>query len=294
MIRYDVSPDALEALVEERIPGGLERAKSRTECFRELGRYEERSSIWGEVKPVFMEIQGESKCCFCERQFESGDLGRHELDLEHYRPKGSVRKWACPAELIHEGVTLTDPPGPGSGYHLLAYHLLNYAAACKACNSGLKRDCFPISGRYNLTEDEPESLTDEQPWLIYPIGRLDVDPEKIISFYGIFPMSTSLDRTSRLRGLVTIAFFRLDDVVARKNLMKERARIVYLLRVLLELAEGREGAAAEAAVLVESMLASTSPHANCARSFVRLYRLDPAQATEVADLAATYLHSGSA
>ena len=96
MIRYDVSPDTLEALVEERIPGWLERAKSRTECFRELGRYEERSSIWGEVKPLFMEIQGESKCCFCERQFESGDLGRHELDLEHFRPQGKCQEVDVP------------------------------------------------------------------------------------------------------------------------------------------------------------------------------------------------------
>ena len=46
MIRYYIAPDALDALVEERAPGWLERAKTRTERFREKGRYEEKSSIW--------------------------------------------------------------------------------------------------------------------------------------------------------------------------------------------------------------------------------------------------------
>ena len=206
MIRYDIAPDALDALVEKRVPGWLDRAKSRTEGFRKKGKYEEKSSIWGEVKPVLMEVQGGAKCCFCERQFEAGDLGRHELDIEHYRPKGSVKKWKCPPELVQEGVSLTEPPGSGKGYYLLAYHLLNYAAACKACNSGLKKDYFPIAGKYDLDGEEPERLTDEQPWLLYPIGRLDVDPEEVITFHGIFPKSTSDDRASRLRGLVTIVF----------------------------------------------------------------------------------------
>ena len=294
MIRYDIAPDALDALVEERVPRWLKRAKSRTERFREEGKYKEKSSIWGEVKPLFMEAQGGAKCRFCERQFEAGDLGRHELDLEHYRPKGNVKKWKCPPELVHEGVSLTEPTGSGKGYHLLAYHLLNYAAACKACNSGLKKDCFPIAGEYNLDGEEPERLTDEQPWLLYPIGRLDVDPEEVITFHGIFPKSTSDDRASRLRGLVTIAFFDLDNVIARKNLMKERAHIVSLLHTFLVRAEDRRSTAAEPAALVETMLASTSPHTNCARSFARLFRSDPAQAAEVAGLAETFLHSGSA
>ena len=293
MIRYDIAPDALDALVEERAPGWLERARSRSERFREKGKYEEKSSIWGEVKPVFMEVQGGAKCCFCERQFEAGDLGRHELDLEHYRPKGKVKRWKCPPELVREGVSLTEPPGSGKGYHLLAYHLLNYAAACKACNSGLKKDCFPIAGEYDLDGDDPGMLTGEEPWLLYPLGRLDVDPEEVITFHGIFPNSTSDDQATRLRGLVMIAFFGLDDVIARKNLMKERAHIVCLLHPFLVRAEERGGAGAEPAAFVETMLASTSPHANCARSFARLFRSDPAQAAEVAGLAATFLLSGS-
>ncbi len=96
------------------------------------------------MKPVFIELQGDGKCCFCERQFESGILGRHELDLEHFRPKGNIKEWPCPQSLIVDGVTLTTPPAAGTGYYLLSYHLLNYAVACKACNSGLKKDYFNL------------------------------------------------------------------------------------------------------------------------------------------------------
>ena len=293
MIRYDITPDALCALVEERAPGWLERANSRTNRFREKEEYEEKNSIWGEVKPVFMEVQGGGKCCFCERQFESGNLGRYELDLEHFRPKGNVKKWECPPKLVREVVSLTEPPGSGKGYHLLAYHLQNYAAACKACNSGLKKDCFPIAGEYDLDGGHPGELNGEEPWLLYPLGRLDVDPEEVITFHGIFPRSTSDDPRSRLRGLATIEFFGLDDVIARKNLMKERARIIWLLRTFLPRAEERESAATESASPVERMLSSTSPHTNCARSFARLFRADPAQAEEVAELALSFLLSGS-
>ena len=293
MIRYDVAPGTLDALVEERVPGWSERAKSRTEGFRKKGGYEEKSSIWSEVKPVFMELQGGAKCCFCERQFEAERLGRYELDIEHYRPKGNVKKWECPPELVREGVSLTEPPGSDKGYHLLAYHLSNYAAACKACNSGLKKDCFPIAGRYDLDGDDPGKLTDEKPWLLYPIGRLDVDPEQVITFHGIFPQSTSADRRARLRGLVTIAFFGLDDVIARKNLIKERAWLVLSLHALLVRAGEPGEAAAESAALVEKMLEPTSPHTNCARSFARLFDSNPDQAEEVAGLTAKFLLSGS-
>ena len=62
------------------------RARTRTEAFRDRRRYEEPNSIWREIKPVFMSVQGDGKGCFCERKFESGDLGRHELDIEHFRP----------------------------------------------------------------------------------------------------------------------------------------------------------------------------------------------------------------
>ena len=167
-----------------------------------------------------MELQGDGKCCFCERKFESGNLGRYELDIEHFRPKGSIGNWPCPQSLIDDGVTLTTPPEANNGYYLLSYNLLNYAVACKPCNSGLKKRYFPIAGAYDADGDDPTEMTAEQPWLIYPIGSLDVDPEDVITFHGFLPQSNAAHPFLMLRGLVTIAFFGLDDVIGRKNLMR--------------------------------------------------------------------------
>ena len=89
MIRYAVTLEELRERVEQDVPGWSARAKERTEKFRCKKKYEEKSSIWSEVKPVFMELQGGGKCCFCERKFESGALGRYELDVEHFRRRAT-------------------------------------------------------------------------------------------------------------------------------------------------------------------------------------------------------------
>ena len=277
-------------MVERRVPGWLANARHRTETFRAKGRYEEASSIWGHVKPIFMEIQG-AKCCFCERKFESGELGRHELDIEHFRPKKRVRKWTCPQSLIDAGVRQTPLPDAGKGYHLLPYHLLNYAVACKPCNSGLKKDYFPISGRYDPDGEDPRAMDAEKPWLLYPVGCLDVDPEDVVTFHGYLPQSKSEDPLLKLRGLVTIAFFGLDDVNHRKDLIRQRAEKIVFLHLMLMKAE--DDGDMKAGTRVGAMLASNAPHANCARSFARLFRSDRIRADKAADMVWEFLESMS-
>ena len=289
MIRYAVTLEELRERVEQDVPGWSARAKKRTEKFRCKKKYDEKSSIWSEVKPVFMELQGGGKCCFCERKFESGALGRYELDVEHFRPKGNVKE--CPRGRVGEGIRLTAPPGDRNGYYLLAYHLLNYAVACKPCNSGLKKDYFPIAGDYDLNGEDPAEMGAERPWLLYPIGLLDVDPEEVISFRGIFPQSEHADPNLKQRGLATITFLGLDNVNARKNLLRDRAWIVVLLHGQLAKATDQGDAAARA--LVKSLLASSAPHANCARSFARLFQEDRAEADAVAEEAEKFLLSRS-
>lgn len=237
-----------------------------------------------------MELQGDGKCCFCERKFE-GHFRQYELDPEHFRPKRKVRKWKATRDLIAKGVSPTDPPVKNSGYYLLSYHLLNYAAACKPCNSGLKKDYFPISGRYDFGGTDPSEMKAEQPWLLYPIGQLDADPEDVISFHGILPQSRHADPILKLRGLVTIEFFGLDDVIARKDVMRERALVLCLLHRWLVKAtdEGDPVAAAQ----VDGMVAPTAAQASCARSFDRLFRSDRTRARELADEAAKFLLSKS-
>ena len=122
-----------------------------------------------------MEVQGRGKCCFCERKFESGDLGRYELDIEHFRPKGKITAWDAPQSLLDEGIRFTDPPDASHGYYLLPYHLLNLTVACKPCNSGLKKSYSPIRGTYDLHGDDPRQMHTEQPWLLYPLGLFRSD-----------------------------------------------------------------------------------------------------------------------
>ncbi len=71
MIAYRVTKPQLEALIEAEAPGWLQNAATRTDRFRQKGFYEERSSIWSEVKGVYMRLQGDCKCAFCERKLES-------------------------------------------------------------------------------------------------------------------------------------------------------------------------------------------------------------------------------
>ena len=133
-------------------------------------------------------------------------------------------------------------------------------------------------------------MSAERPWLLYPIGRLDVDPAEVITFDGIFARSDATDQQLKQRGLVTIVFFGLDDLVARKNLLKERAQVILTLHAMLVKTEEGD---ADARALVDAMLASTAPHANCARSFNRLFRSNRPRADEVLSDIVRFLASRS-
>lgn len=289
MIRYPIARAQLDAQIEAQSPGWLLRTEKRADGFRKRKRYAETSPVWSEVKPVYAYLQGQGKCAFCEREMESGDYAAYETDVEHFRPKGRIRAWPVPDEL--KGVPFTTPPNADKGYHLLPYHPLNYAAACKPCNSGLKKDFFPIAGAYNLDGDDPDALATEKPYLIYPIGTGDADPEALIDFHGTSPRAKAPDGHDRNRGLVTIAFFGLDDP-GRKNLFRGRALIIVALYPLL--AETQRGTAAErqaARDKIDGFLSPRLQHLNCAKSFDRLYRDRPVDAKAIYDRALELLIS---
>ena len=124
------------------------------------------------------------------------------------------------------------PPG-NNGYYRLAYHIFNYAAACKPCNSALKKNGFPIAGTYRLEADDLEALKDEEAYLIYPLGDMDEDPEELIEFHGVVPRPIAARGHRRHRALVTIDFFKLGDPDERENLFMDRARIITALYPLL-------------------------------------------------------------
>ena len=92
MIRYAVDIAKIESDVDAISATWRTRASAKTAEFEALGKYEETSSIWSEIKAVFMEIQF-NKCVFCERQFEDQQFGKSEIDVEHFRPKGRIKAW---------------------------------------------------------------------------------------------------------------------------------------------------------------------------------------------------------
>lgn len=287
MIGYRVKQAELEALIEAYAPGWVQRAATRTAGFRQKSRYLEPSSIWSKVKPVYMQLQGGSKCAYCERKLESVDFGKGEQDVEHFRPKGRVRPWKAPKALSNQGVVFAPTPLDDYGYYLLRYHPLNYSAACKPCNSALKRDHFPIAGTYDLMGDDPARMTQEKPFLICPIGDFDDGPEVLIRFHGVSPQAVATRGYRQHRALVTIEFFKLDNEAKRKNLIRERAVILIALFPQLEkLADGVTGLARrEAEEVVDGFTSPNAPHTNCARSYKDLFHRNRAEAKAVFDAA---------
>ncbi len=291
MIRYAISRAELEKLITAEKADWLMRAASRTEEFRIAGQYSEKSSIWSEIKSVYMVLQGNAKCAYCEREMESAAIGKIEQDVEHFRPKSNVRSWKAPQVLIDEGIVFTNPPA-GRGYHLLPYNPLNYAAACKPCNTILKKDYFPVAGKYDFVNDDPAKLSPEKAYLIYPIGDLDEDPESLITFQGTSPRPASGAGFKRHRALVTIEFFKLDDPATRKALYRSRAIIIISLYSLLK--KTRSGSAADrrkASQTVEGFLRTNLAHLNCAKSFKRLFETNEPDAEAMYDAAVQFVTS---
>src|SRR5262249_46576932 len=166
-------------------------------------------SLWSDIKDVYIRLQG-SKCIYCETMIE----GNIANDVEHYRPKAKVSPWKVPAWLGKAGLTTTKPATPQGdrGYSRLADEPLNYGASCKFCNSVLKKNLFPICGARQTFGKDPRRMKSERPLLIYPIGGIDEDPEKLIRFVGMHPEpAVARGRRGYFRALATIEVFRLDD-----------------------------------------------------------------------------------
>ena len=288
MIRYPVAVAEIEARINARVPGWLQRARARTENLHAAGRYNEASAIWSEIKPIYMEIQF-NKCAYCERRLEGPDVGtvegdsttgRIEQDVEHYRPKSAIKAW--PDESHHSYAGLTYPYSTGAastvGYYLLAYSLSNYAVGCKTCNSELKGTYFPIAENRVLDTDDPQRLSAEMPYLIYPIGENDDDPALLIGFEGILPVPIGTTTYTRRRGEITIDFFLLHK---RDILRDERIDVIsglcFALIIRDDLAKP-ENLREFAAKSIANLTAVSARHCSCARNFVQLWESNPAKA----------------
>jgi hypothetical protein len=287
MIRVTTTAAALLAAIEAHRPGWLARAEAITDALASGEADPEFTSPWSEIKGVYIGLQ-HSKCVYCEKELEDQ---RIEHDVEHYRPKGKVVRWVVPKVLARQGIVVNQPSrGSEPGYPLLAYNPFNYAAACKTCNTILKHNYFPIAGTRDSTACNPAAMAGERPFLPYPIGDTDDDPEDLIEFAGLSPQAKGTG-FRRQRALVTIWLFDLN----RKWLQKDRAKAIMAYFLALQIAgrKPRDKLARDAEKVVRQMGSPSEAHANCLSSFRRLYDSDRAGAQRIFDNCARLMKSFS-
>lgn len=282
MIRYAASRAQLEHAVDQTAPKWRADAATRTAKLKKKKKYDEKAGAWSTIKSAYMTIQFD-KCAYCERKLAALPYGAGEHDVEHFRPKSSCKVWPTPAQQAAREIAYRFGTGLAypTGYYWLAYDLYNYATACRSCNSSLKSNAFPIAGHRAHADTLPEALSTEKPFLVYPIGKIDADPENLIGFNGIVPVARKKSGHAKRRAQVTIDFFELDT---RPELLKERAGVIATLG--LAFGGGRQD-------FVNAMIAESSPHASCARAFKRLWDGNQSEAQRLHRAAMQYIASGT-
>lgn len=293
MIRTPVDPADLKVAILKIRSTFFDDAKEVLAKLSNPPQGKEFKPLWSDIKQIYIDLQ-HSKCCFCEKPLE----GKIEQDVEHFRPKAAVTVWKVPAALATAGVKPTPPPGGAkseAGYTKLAYHPLNYAMACKPCNSVLKKNYFPIAGARKAGGKDPAKLGVERPFLIYPLGDHDDNPEDLIEFKGLTPVPKVAAGFDHLRARVVIDLFKLDSPALRRTLFKLRAVLIQLLFEKLD-ALADNPAPAKVKKLkasIANLTADTCPFANCMRSFKRLFESDRIAAEMIADECETYIGTKS-
>lgn len=286
MIRYPISNAELVALVDAENGTWRTRAQTRTQALTTAGRYVKASEFWSEIKIVFMRLQ-HFKCVFCERPLAGEQVGAVEQDVEHFRPKGRVTAW--PKKKGPKYTFSTGAADP-KGYYWLAYDLQNYAASCKPCNSTLKSDGFPIAAaaRGPPLSSVGSLHASETPFLIYPIGDIDDDPEELITFNGIVVQAKATDEAGKRRAQVTIDFFKLNE---REELWHQRAHIIRSMFDAFDISRTAldHDRRQDALDTLDNMTDPQSPHTSCARRYRELLETNPAGGWELYKVAKTYL-----
>jgi hypothetical protein len=239
-----------------------------------MGRFCESSSIWSVVKPVFIQVQ-QRKCAYCERQFETIEYGAIEYDLEHFRPKSPVRRW--PPGNWPRAFSFPTGDETGNGYYWLAYSLSNYLVSCKVCNSVLKSNYFPVAGNRITRRCNVARLRAELPYLCYPIGEADENPEKLVTFIATTAVPAAKSGHRRRRGEIIIDFFQLN---ARLQLHVERAKMIALVGCTLA-AGTNLISARERGQAIARFSRNDIPHAACVRAFLRVWRRDKSMAQRI-------------
>jgi uncharacterized protein (TIGR02646 family) len=166
-------------------------------------RFKFESSIYAHpaVKEALVQAQ-HHKCCFCERL-----IGK-DGDVEHFRPKGSVRQ-------------STQDPQQLPGYYWLGYEWKNLYLSCSPCNQRQKQNFFPLGNPEARATNHRHSLDREEPLFLDP-GR--DNPEDHIGFRG--EMAFAINHSER--GGISIDMLSLN----RNALPEARLQRLSQLKVL--------------------------------------------------------------
>jgi hypothetical protein len=271
VIRYvAATPERIAADVDSHDAGWAARAAQRTNDLLAARKYIKATSIWGDIKLVFMRLQ-HFKCIFCERPLGQAEAGSVEQDVEHFRPKSSVKRWSPPAA-SQPALPIATGGAWSVGYYWLAYDLANYAASCKPCNSARKSNYFPIAGTRGSAPQTVEQLNrSERPLLIFPFYD---EPEELITFRGVLALPRHRRGAKYHRALVTIELLNLNG---RGELIDDRFRTIRQIMTAVRLSQtsSDDTERDEAIETLQDLISDDAPQAACARAFMKLIGDDP-------------------
>lgn len=284
MRRYAVERQALIDLINQERPTWITRAQQRTGTYADAQDYTGGSEFWGEIKNVYVKLQHE-KCAYCETKLQGLRFASKVHEVEHFRPKQSVKPWPnANLEYLADFV----PPcntGTGSavGYYQLAYHPFNYAIACTRCNSTLKSNYFPVRGVRHPGGADPSQLGGEDALLVYPLSDIDDDPTDLITFDGVLAVPKHDNGPAFERAVVTIRFFQLNH----EDLTTRRASILAQLWLNLENLEGNPPPALRQKMLraVDRACSPKGEFSACMSAFRERFEVDRVAASRLGEMA---------
>ena len=277
MIRIQVKPARLLALINAADAGWIKAAKTRTQQYKVAQDYTGGTEFWGRIKRVYINLQHE-KCAYCETKLQGADLASKVHEVEHFRPKSSLKAWPDRKRSYWRDFPSSIPTGAADakGYYLLAYHPFNYAIACTRCNSTLKSNYFPIRGKRNVKLSDPSDDAKEDCLLLYPLSTVADNPRSFITFDGVLAVPRIKSGKKYERAVTTIWFFQLNH----EDLTSRRAEMLVPLWTTLEHLRVETDAAArkEYEDFVDMVCSARGQFSACMSAFRELYLQDRARA----------------
>ncbi len=161
------------------------------------------------------------KCIFCEQIIYRDQYG----DMEHYRPKASVKELDNkPIKILINGHEQDHP-----GYYWLAYDWQNLLPSCKLCNGPYtdivsqkpigKRNYFPVRG---FRAEKPGDEVREEPLLINPIFENPEQSMKMLDSGELKGLDDKGGMSIRILGLNDrdLPSARIEEYTSALNLLR--------------------------------------------------------------------------